>query len=171
VKIQTVAIQRILPRTLLLLTIASAALAPAAAAQDGPAWAVNAGIFNTIGDDTPFEAGVELRLRPRTKMNLVPAFGLAATEEGSFWVYGGLRFDWQAAEGWFISPQLAVTAYENGDDLNLGGVVEFRSGLEVAYRLPSGSRLGILFFHLSNARIYKVNPGSNSLVLTWTFAR
>lgn len=132
---------------------------------------MSAGIFNTHGHDTPFEAGVELRLRPRTKARLAPAFGLAGTEEGSFWVYGGLRLDWQAAENWFISPQFAVSAYEKGDGLDLGGVVEFRSGLEIARRLKSGSRLGIMFFHLSNARLYEPNPGSNSLVLTWTFGR
>ncbi len=165
------AIQRFLPRVLLLLATALVLLAPAAAAQDGASWAVNAGIFNTHGDDTPFEAGVELRLRPRTKANLVPAFGLAGTEKGSFWVYGGLRLDWEVTESWIVTPQLAVTAYEDGDGFDLGGVVELRSGLEIAYRLESGSRLGILFFHLSNARIYDENPGSNSLVLTWTFGR
>jgi len=164
-------IQRILPRTLFLLAIAFAALATAAAAQDGPMWSVSAGIFNTHGHDTPVEVGVEVRLRPRTKWRLAPAFGVAGTEEGSVWAYGGLRLDWQAAENWFISPQFAVSAYEDGDGLDLGGVLEFRSGLEIARRLKSGSRLGILFFHLSNARIYDPNPGSNSLVLTWTFGR
>ncbi len=168
------AILRTLPRFLLLSATALLLLllAPAAAAEDGPTWAVNVGIGNTDGEDHPFEAGVELRLRPRTKANLAPAFGVAATEEGSVLVYGGLRLDWEASESFFVTPQLAVGAYEQGDGLDLGGALQFRSGLELAYRFESDARLGLLFFHLSHARINgDRNPGSNSLVLTWTFAR
>jgi hypothetical protein len=47
-------------------------------------------------------------------------------------------------------------------------VIEFRSGIELSRRLGERSRLGVSFFHLSNAALYNFNPGSESLVLTYT---
>jgi hypothetical protein len=45
--------------------------------------------------------------------------------------------------------------------------VEFRSGLEVSYRLDDRSRLGLSFYHLSNGVIYDVNPGGESLCVVY----
>lgn len=49
--------------------------------------------------------------------------------------------------------------------------MEFRSGLEIAYRLANGHRVGMIYYHLSHANIYEDNPGSNSLVFTWSLGR
>jgi hypothetical protein len=40
----------------------------------------------------------------------------------------------------------------------------------VSYRLESGDRLGLSLYHLSNADLYHRNPGSESLVLSYTAA-
>ena len=68
-----------------------------------------------------------------------------------------------------MTPQFAVTLYEDGDGKDLGGPLEFRSGLEVAYDFARGPTVGLLFYHLSNGDFYDFNPGSNSLVLTVAF--
>ena len=70
-----------------------------------------------------------------------------------------------------VTPQFAVSLYEQGDGRDLGGVVEFRSGLEVAYAFAKGPRVGVLFYHLSNGDFYDFNPGSNSFVVTLSFGR
>ena len=43
--------------------------------------------------------------------------------------------------------------------MDLGGANEFRSGIEVAYHLENGMRLGLGWDHLSNLEIYARNPG------------
>lgn len=140
----------------------------AARAEDGPALAVSAGIFNVTKSVKDSEGGLELRLRPRG-WNLVPTWGVSGTEEGSVWLYGGVRRDLALAKGWFVTPGFAISVYEKGDGKDLGGVVEFRSSLELAYESGRGNRVGVTFYHLSNSGFYDRNPGSNSLILSVSF--
>ena len=139
-------------------------------AQEGPSWAFSAGLFDFIDSDKAVEVGVEARFRSFRvwRLDLVPVVGVSATENESFWGYGGLRYDLRLSDRWMASPQFAIGLYENGDGKDLGGLVEFRSGLEISRRLKNGGRVGLLFYHLSNARIYELNPGSESLVITWS---
>ncbi|MEM7357290.1 MAG: acyloxyacyl hydrolase [Acidobacteriota bacterium] len=163
-------------RVLLLLAV-WLALPAAGVALDAKGWALYGGIYDTRADDSPIEAGLEYRwpklARPKLseKLSLVPAVGIAGSEDGNAWIYGGLRLDIEAGSRWVVTPQFSVSLYEDGDGKDLGGVLEFRSGLEVAYRYAKGRRLGVLFYHLSNAGLYEPNPGSNSLVLIWGFGR
>lgn len=167
-------------RGAVLLACALLAWIPAsgALAQGASGWAVYGGLYDTASeDDQPLELGLEYRwpaIRPdvfHPRLALVPTAGIAGTEDGNAWVYGGLRLDVALGEHWVTTPQFSITLYEDGDGKDLGGVLEFRSGLEVAYRFENGHRLGVLFYHLSNADFYDRNPGSNSLVLTWGFGR
>ena len=147
---------------------------PAAAQEssegDSVRWNFYAGAFDIIDSDKAIEAGFEHRFEPFTlwRQTFVPMAGIAATDEESVWAYAGLR--WELSLGrWVVAPNFAASLYEDGDGKDLGGVIEFRSGLEVARRLQNGSRVGLLFYHLSNARIYELNPGSESLVLSWSW--
>lgn len=138
-----------------------------------PGWSFSLGAFDIIDSDKAFEAGIEYHFDSFKlwKLDLVPMVGVSATDEESYWVYGGARYDWPLGKRWVATPSFAVSLYEEGDGKDLGGVVEFRSSLEVAYRFDNGARLGLNFYHLSNARIYELNPGSESLVLFYKLGR
>jgi hypothetical protein len=58
-----------------------------------------------------------------------------------------------------------VGAYHEGNGKDLGGTLEFRSGLELAYRFDDRSRLGLEISHRSNASIYEDNPGEETLMV------
>lgn len=147
--------------------------APALAGElpGGEEWALSAGVFNFQGD-APLELGVELRLG-RFELFELPNFrpfaGVAGTPDRNVWVYAGLGYEIELGERWVLVPSFAVSLYERGEGFFLGGPIELRSGLELDYRLPDGSRLGLIFYHLSNSRIYELNPGSESLALVWSF--
>ena len=153
-----------------------ATAAPAAGAAGLGGLAVYGGIFNTANDDRPTELGLEYRFKGLrlpalpASMALRPAIGVAGTEDGNKWIYGGLRLDLKLL-GWAVTPQFAVTLYDKDDGRDLGGALQFRSGLEVSFRFAAGPRVGVLFYHLSNADLEEFNPGSNSLVLTLSFGR
>lgn len=68
----------------------------------------------------------------------------------------------------FFTPSFAVAAYEDGGGKDLGGVIEFRTGVELSYRFPNAHRLGVAYQHLSNAGIYDRNPGAENLLLTYS---
>lgn len=146
---------------------------PAHAEGPNDGWAFSIGLFDFIDSDKAFEAGLEYRFQTFKlwKLELKPVVGLSASENESFWGYAGLAWDVPLSKRWTATPQFAIGLYENGDGKDLGGVVEFRSGLEISRRLKNGERIGLLFYHLSNARIYDLNPGSESLVITWSRGR
>ncbi len=156
-------------RPLRILALTAFALLPAAPAA-AAVWAVSCGQFDIARDEKPVEAGLQLRLSAFSlgSLELVPAVGVSATEDGGFWAYGALRYDLELSERWVLTPTLGAAFYEQGDGKELGGALEFRRGLGIAYRLRRG-RLGVIFYHLSNAGLYDHNPGANTLALTWAF--
>ena len=45
--------------------------------------------------------------------------------------------------------------------------MQFRSGIEAGWRFGKGLRVGLELYHLSNAGLEDLNPGEESLVLTF----
>ena len=125
---------------------------------------VSAGMFNVGKSPTQAEAGLEARFAAK-RWGLRPMAGLSATEEGSFWAYGGLVRPVALSERWTLTPGFGVALYEPGDGKELGGAVEFRSSLELSVAVSQRARLGASIYHLSNAGLYDMNPGSNSIVV------
>lgn len=162
-----------MPRFLCLVLLLVVSVTPTAAAEGAGGWAFSLGVFDIADNDKAVEGGVEYRWLPSTLwvLDLEPVVGLSANSDGSFLGYGGLRYDFELGARWAITPQFAVSLYEDGSGKDLGGLIEFRSGLEISYRLDNGSRIGLVFYHLSNSRIYELNPGEESLALTWSLGR
>jgi lipid A 3-O-deacylase len=130
--------------------------------------AFGVGSFGVLDTPRSAELGVELRFAPRA-FGLRPVVGGAINSDQGGYLLGGLRRDFNAGERWIVTPHFGVTLFDEGDGKDLGHVIEFRSGLELAYRLGERSRLGISFYHLSNAGLADTNPGSESLVLVYSF--
>jgi lipid A 3-O-deacylase len=94
-----------------------------------------------------------------------PLVGIMATAKGSGYVYVGLNLDLLFAEHLLISPGLAGGYYWQGGGKDLGYPIEFRSGVELAWQFSDWRRIGIHFYHLSNASLGRRNPGEESLIL------
>lgn len=96
-----------------------------------------------------------------------PLAGVIATSDAALYGYGGVLIDLYFGRRIVFSPSFAAGAYHNGDGKDLGSVVEFRSSAELAYRFDDRSRIGINFYHMSNAHIGNKNPGTEVLSLTY----
>ncbi len=94
---------------------------------------------------------------------LRPVLGAMASVRGSGYLYGGINFDLRVGS-LFVVPGFAAGYYFRGRGKDLGYALEFRSGVEVAWQFPDYRRLGIHFYHLSNAHLGHKNPGEESLV-------
>jgi hypothetical protein len=135
--------------------------------------AASAGRFRVSDNNHVNEGGLEVRLAPHRfhwlprQVDFVPAFGAMVNSNRSVYVYGSFRFEVPVGQRWQVTPQLGYGLYDRNGGFNLGGQVEFRSGLEVTRQVGERYRLGLLYYHLSNAGIYRHNPGSESLVLTF----
>ena len=98
-------------------------------------------------------------------LDFLPLIGVMANVQGGGYLYAGLNFDFLFFEHLVFAPGLAAGYYWAGKGKNLGYPLEFRSGVELGWQFSGFSRLGIHFYHLSNASIGKKNPGEESLVL------
>lgn len=130
------------------------------------------GIFR--GQEDP-EIGGEVHFAPRRFSfqpkwlpEVSPMIGGMVSGEGSLYGYVGFRTDIPMDGRWVFTPFWGAGLYYFGGGRDLGGVLEFRSGFEVAYQLEEDERIGLTLYHLSNAGLYERNPGSESLVLSYT---
>ncbi len=97
-----------------------------------------------------------------------PVVGAFVTSRGSTYTYGGLRADFIFYQHYVLMPVAAVGLYTRGDGKDLGSPVEFKTGVEFAYRFDGGSRLGLAFDHISNAGLTKRNPGTENLLFMYS---
>jgi len=136
-------------------------------ANDDPAYVTfSAGYFDA---DRKRDEEVELSLEYRSNYQLwgLKPFVHAAyvTNKMSF-LGAGILMDIQLGENWILQPSFAPTWWQGEtDDLDLGYGLEFRSRVEIAYRFPDDSRLGLSASHSSNAGLGDDNPGTESIML------
>lgn len=160
---------------LLLSGLAGASRLAADPAPPAPAFAVYAGRFEFLSEDTN-EAGLEWRWaprrfrgQPRWLPDFQPIAGAMATSKSDFYVYGGIAAPIPISRDgrWVATPSFAPGIYSRGQGKDLGGPVEFRSAIGVTYEVLPRTWAGLTFYHLSNGVLYHHNPGNESLVLTF----
>ena len=114
--------------------------------------------------------GLEYRSDYKLLSILKPMVGGMTTTRGAVYGYAGFAVDLHLGEHFVLTGSEAIGAYGRGNDANLGvAVPEFRSAIEAAYRFDDGSRLGVLFHHISNAGVSSRNPGAETLMLTYAY--
>lgn len=152
--------------------IAAAAIALAApAAHAAPDYITGyIGYFDvTQGDNSATQFGVEYRAKP-FEYGIRPTIGINADTDGS--AYGYVGFNWDIAlidKQLYLIPNFMAGGYHRGDEgKRLGGAIEFRSGIELAYQMQNEHRLGIAFNHISNASIYNHNPGAETVLVNYS---
>jgi hypothetical protein len=123
-------------------------------------WKDNEGDF----DQTP--ALFRFEYRPAYYLWIAhPIAGIEATHMGSTFLYGGFMADVRFGNNIILSPSAAVGWYNKGGARDLGSPLEFRTGIEAAYRFEDGLRLGLAFHHISNADLGDKNPGIEEVTL------
>jgi hypothetical protein len=158
---------------------AGAAPAPAVSRSPPPdwaprEWALSAGVFDLNKSDRA-EGGLEARFAPLgfrlfgRDWAFEPALGAFGTDDGAFYGYFSLRLPLDLGARWRATPFTGAGVYSAGDGKDLGGPVEFRSGLELTVELGARARAGVAYAHISNGVLYDRNPGAESLVLTVAF--
>ncbi|PIR34633.1 MAG: acyloxyacyl hydrolase [Alphaproteobacteria bacterium CG11_big_fil_rev_8_21_14_0_20_44_7] len=131
-----------------------------------------ANIFQNDDEDIGLRAEYRSeRIEPKYVLNAdhVSYFvGVDAYLDFSAYAYGGFLYDWKVADNWYVIPSLAAGLYHEGGGRDLGGMIEFRSQIEVDYEMQDKSRIGLSLNHVSNASIYDNNPGTEHIFLNYT---
>ena len=122
------------------------------------------GILDNAG--SPLRLGAEYRFQAMGRWRLIPAVGFAAAENGASFFYSDVRYDYWLNDRWVLIPSFGAGLFKSADRLDLGSRLEFRSGIELAWRFHGEYRIGAALFHLSNAGIAGRNPGTEALVVS-----
>lgn len=132
-------------------------------------WVIEAGVLNVLHDDEDEQwmGGLEYRL-PEVKWGVRPWVGVAHAEEGTTLVSAGLIYTFKARSGWRLSAGWAPTYYDRGGGKDLGGDLEFYTFGEVGYEFRNHHALGLRFGHLSNGGFCDRNPGTETLMLSYS---
>ncbi|MBY0355377.1 MAG: acyloxyacyl hydrolase [Rickettsiales bacterium] len=124
------------------------------------------GVFDVLDNKNSTQFGLEYRYVD-IGYGVRPTIGGNVDSDGGAYVYGGLDWDLPLGYSFTLTPNFAVGLYHEGDSKDLGGTLEFRSGLEVSYAFENQSRVGVSFNHVSNASIYDSNPGAETLLVNY----
>jgi hypothetical protein len=152
---------------------AAALIAAAPARADDPAFVTGGiGLYDMM--DNEEATSLHLEYRSAKKLWFLKPFGGAlATTDATFYGYGGLLVDIYFGRRLVLTGNTAVGLFSDGHGKDLGSAVEFRTGLELAWRFDNRARLGVGFHHISNAGIGDSNPGTEilSLIFSWPLGR
>lgn len=128
---------------------------------------VGFGEFNAMdNDDNSSEVRLEYSGRQQWHGFGTQA-GVNVNTDGGVYAFGGINYEHVFSNNLYVSPNFAVGHYTKGNSKNLGGPLEFRSGIEAGYKFQYGGRVGAVLSHISNAGIYDKNPGQESVVIVY----
>ncbi len=134
--------------------------------------AVSLGANDLLFDNTEAESatfGLEYR-HTTIWNNLAPVAGGFITSEGSAYGYVGLLYYIEPIKNFVITPYTSLGLYKPADtDEDLGGPIEFQSGIEFGYNFDECGVASIGINHISNASIYDRNEGTEILYLKHAF--
>lgn len=135
---------------------------------DDPAFlAFGAGYFDINDDQDAAEFVVEYRSGNRYWI-FKPIAGGMVTSDAALYGYAGVNVDLFFGRRFVLTPNFAAGYYHDGNGKDLGHSLEFRSGIEFAYRLDDRARLGLSLHHISNASLDDNNPGTEILALVYS---
>ena len=146
-------------------------IAPAPAMADDPAFiSFGGGSYDwNRKKDEGTEFRVEYRHDEKFLGALKPFVAVAATTTDSYFAGAGVLMDIYLGRRLVLTPSFAPHFYSGGNTkLDLDYAIEFRSQLELAYRMDDRSRIGIAVSHYSNASLGKTNPGTESAILYYS---
>ena len=137
-------------------------------ADDPSFLSMGAGYYDLLHEADAAELRVEYRNRHRWWI-FKPFAGVTATTNPAAFLYAGVLSDFYFGNRIVATPSIAAGPYIRGSGKDLGHVFEIRSGLELAYRFDDRSRVGLMFYHISNAGLGDDrNPGAEVLSLTYS---
>lgn len=96
-----------------------------------------------------------------------PFVAVDVNTDGGIWGGAGVAANIDLTNKIALTPSLAAGLYGKGGSKDLGGAVEFRTGIEAAYKLNNGDKVGLELTHMSNADIYDENPGTQTVSVNY----
>jgi len=127
------------------------------------------GAFDVNNKKTHTMLGIEYKYKAYNNSYIVPKLGGYLSSKSSAYGYVGFNIDFPMyKESLYLIPGFSVGRYFKGKGKDLGGALQFRSSIEIAYKMANSHRIGLSLSHISNASIYKKNPGAEDITINFS---
>ena len=93
-----------------------------------------------------------------------PVIGGFVTAKSATMFYSGFETN-IGKDSIYLNLSSSAGIYSNGDGKDLGNTLQFKSEVNLFYRVGNSSRVGLGSHHISNAGLSSVNPGTNNFYL------
>ena len=97
-------------------------------------------------------------------IDLNPVIGGFVTAKSATMFYSGFETN-IGQDSIYFNLSSSAGIYSNGDGKDLGNALQFKSEVNLFYRLGKSSRVGLGSHNISNAGLSSVNPGTNNFYL------
>ncbi len=94
-------------------------------------------------------------------IDLNPVIGGFVTAKSATMLYSGFETN-IGQDSIYLNLSSSAGIYSNGDGKDLGNDLQFKSEVNLFYRLGKSSSVGLGSHHISNAGLSSVNPGTNN---------
>ncbi len=121
------------------------------------------GVSNVLDNSDTTDFRAEYRMGEPFILGAKGFAGVEGTTDGSLYGLGGILWDMPISPHLYFTPGLGAGLYHEGDDKDLGHVIEFRGQLELGYEFSSQDRVSASLSHTSNAGLSDENPGTEAL--------
>ena len=127
------------------------------------------GVYDYDDDNTSTLFGLNYHLSDNSfsifnLIDLNPVIGGFVTAKSATMFYSGFETN-IGQDTIYLNLSSSAGIYSNGDGKDLGNALQFKSEVNIFYRLSKSSRLGLGSHHISNAGLSSVNPGTNNFYL------
>ena len=112
--------------------------------------------------------GVEWHGETLSWGGVVPGAGYHRAACGATYDYADFRKYFWLSPNWALTPHFGPGVFHDSDQVKLGHTIQFRSGIELTYRMPNDIRIGLGISHLSNGSLGDLNPGTEAVDLTFS---
>jgi hypothetical protein len=133
------------------------------------------GAYDINDDQEAADIRFEYRFGRPLILDFKPWLGAEITTKGGLYGAGGILYDWQVIDNFYIVPSIGAGLYSDGGGKDLGHTLQFRTQLEIQYELEDNSRFSLAYSHISNASLSDRNPGAEifslyyHMPLEWVF--
>ena len=100
-------------------------------------------------------------------IDLNPVIGGFVTAKSATMFYSGFETN-IGQDSIYLNLSSSAGIYSNGDGKDLGNALQFKSEVNLLYRLGKLSSIGLGSHHISNAGLSSVNPGTNNFYLIFS---
>jgi hypothetical protein len=153
-------------KSFLLISLLSSACPAQSTEPEKPAYVVVGGGMSGVLDDQKSIIGM-VEFQPKFRVGPLGTWIGVQAGDQEYYLGAGLLLDWYVTEHLFITPSFGAGAYGEHHGVNLGSVLEFRSGIEFGYDMQKSGRVSIGIWHLSNGGLGDTNPGTEIAALRY----